>query len=73
MRVPTPTNEPQRLAALKEYRILPICAWCKRVRDDRGYWSQVEAYIQAHSDAIITSSICPECMERERAAATTNR
>jgi GAF domain-containing protein len=53
--------------------LLPICAWCKRVRDDKGYWSQVEAYIQTHSDATITSSICPECIERERAVATTNR
>jgi hypothetical protein len=46
---------------------LPLCAWCKRVRDDEGYWSQVEAYIQDHSDATITSSICPECMDKVRA------
>jgi GAF domain-containing protein len=50
--------------------LLPLCAWCKRVRDDEGYWSQVEAYIQRHSDATITSSICPECMDKVREQGT---
>lgn len=44
--------------------LLPICAWCKRIRDDAGYWSQVESYVQKHSDADFTHSICPECLER---------
>lgn len=54
--------------------LLPICAWCKRVRDDAGYWSQVEAYIQANSDATVTSGICPECLKelRPEAAPTNN-
>ena len=52
--------------------LLPVCAWCKRVRDDKGYWSQVEAYIQAHSDATITSGICPECLNQMRSQATPN-
>jgi len=46
--------------------LLPICAWCKRVRDDKGYWSQVETYIRAHSEADFTHGICPECLERQR-------
>lgn len=41
--------------------LLPICANCKRIRDDHGYWQQVEAYIAEHSDAVFTHGICPEC------------
>jgi hypothetical protein len=41
--------------------LLPICAWCKRIRDDKGYWKQLEAYIQEHSDAEFTHGMCPEC------------
>ena len=41
--------------------LLPMCSWCKKVRDDRGYWKAVEAYIHEHSDAAITHGICPEC------------
>ncbi len=44
--------------------LIPICAACKKVRDDKGYWSQVEEYIHAHSSAEFTHSICPECMEK---------
>lgn len=46
--------------------MLPICAWCKRIRDDQGYWSQVEAYVRAHTDAEFTHGICPECLEKVR-------
>ncbi len=46
--------------------LLPICAWCKRIRDDEGYWNQVEAYLQSHSDVDFTHGICPECFEKER-------
>jgi len=46
--------------------LLPICAWCKRIRDDHGYWSQVEAYIKKNSEAQFTHGICPECMEKQR-------
>jgi len=42
--------------------MLPICASCKKVRDDDGYWQQIESYISEHSDAKITHGICPECM-----------
>jgi PleD family two-component response regulator len=41
--------------------LLPICASCKKIRDDHGYWHQVEAYIQDHSDAEFSHGICPEC------------
>ncbi len=45
--------------------ILPICSFCKKIRDDEGYWDRVEAYISRHSDAMFSHTCCPECMERE--------
>jgi PAS domain S-box-containing protein len=44
--------------------LLPICASCKKIRDDKGYWNQIEAYIGDHSEAEFTHSICPECMKK---------
>jgi GAF domain-containing protein len=44
--------------------IVPMCAWCKRVRDDRGYWEQVEAYVAKSTGVYTTSSICPECLQK---------
>ncbi|HEV2330784.1 MAG TPA: PAS domain S-box protein [Verrucomicrobiae bacterium] len=43
--------------------LLPICSCCKRIRDDQGYWQQVEAYISRHSDAVFTHGMCPECLK----------
>jgi len=43
--------------------LLPICSYCKKVRDDTNYWQQVEAYIGRHSEAQFSHSICPECYE----------
>ena len=43
--------------------ILPICARCKKIRDNTGYWNQVEAYIRAHSMADFTHGLCPDCEE----------
>jgi tetratricopeptide (TPR) repeat protein len=43
--------------------LLPICASCKKIRDDNGYWTQVEQYVTAHSAAEFTHSICPSCFE----------
>jgi len=43
---------------------LPICASCKKIRDDRGYWNQIEAYISAHSEAEFSHGICPECCKK---------
>jgi len=44
--------------------LLPICASCKKIRDDRGYWNQIESYIRDHSEAEFSHSICPECVKR---------
>ena len=41
--------------------LLPICASCKKIRDDKGYWNQIEEYIRDHSEAEFTHSICEEC------------
>ena len=44
--------------------LLPICASCKKIRDDKGYWQQVETYISQRSEADFTHGICPDCVER---------
>ncbi len=44
--------------------MLPICASCKKIRDDKGYWNQIEAYIRDHSEAEFSHGICPECMKK---------
>jgi len=44
--------------------LLPICSCCKKIRDDKGYWNQLEAYIQTHSEAEFTHGICPECVRK---------
>jgi PAS domain S-box-containing protein len=44
--------------------LLPICASCKKIRDDRGYWTQVEVYMREHSQLEFTHSICPDCMTK---------
>jgi len=50
------------LAKIKTlHGLIPICASCKKIRDDAGYWQQVEKYISAHSDASFTHGICPDC------------
>ena len=41
--------------------LIPICGNCKKIRDDKGFWNQVEGYIMAHSDAKFTHGLCPEC------------
>jgi hypothetical protein len=41
--------------------LIPICATCKKIRDDKGYWNQIEVYIRDHSEAEFTHGICPEC------------
>jgi hypothetical protein len=43
---------------------LPICAWCRKVRNDAGYWEQIEAYIAAHTDTLFSHGLCPECMQK---------
>ena len=44
--------------------LLPMCSSCKKIRDDKGYWSQVEVYIIEHSEAMVSHGICPECAQR---------
>jgi hypothetical protein len=44
--------------------LLPICATCKKVRDDRGYWNQIESFIRDHSEADFSHGICPDCISR---------
>lgn len=44
--------------------ILPICSTCKKIRDDEGYWKQIEAYLGAHSDVNFSHGICPDCAEK---------
>jgi ligand-binding sensor domain-containing protein len=54
--------------ALKKIKVLggliPICANCKKIRDDKGYWDQLERYIQTHSEAQFTHGICPDCAQK---------
>jgi len=44
--------------------LLPICCSCKKIRDDKGYWQQLELYIHDHSEAEFSHGICPECFEK---------
>jgi hypothetical protein len=43
--------------------LLPICSRCKKIRDDKGYWNQIDLYIEQHSDAAFSHGICPDCMD----------
>jgi hypothetical protein len=58
----------EREKALDEIKILrgllPICASCKKIKDDEGYWIQIEGYIKNHSEAEFTHGICPDCVEK---------
>lgn len=47
--------------------LFPVCAWCRRVRDDQGYWSGIEEYLTRQKGARVSHGICPECMRRARA------
>jgi hypothetical protein len=44
--------------------LLPICAWCNKVRDGAGHWHRLEEYLSTHAEVDITHSICPECREK---------
>jgi PAS domain S-box-containing protein len=44
--------------------IIPICASCKKIRDDKGYWQQVEAYVSRHTEAQFSHGVCPDCMKK---------
>ena len=47
--------------------LLPICSYCKRIRDDQNYWQRVEVYVSEHTDATFTHGICPSCLEEAKA------
>lgn len=62
-------NERNKLKdALEEVKtlsgLLPICASCKKIRDDQGYWNQIESYISQHSELEFSHSVCPECLKK---------
>lgn len=59
------TELQQALADVKTLSgMLPICSNCKKIRDDKGYWNQIESYISKHSDTVFSHSICPECAQK---------
>ncbi len=67
--VTKPFNSPELLARIKtqvELKILkgllPMCAKCKKIRDDEGFWQQVDLYIEEHSQITFTHGICPDCL-----------
>ena len=54
------------LARIKTLRgFVPICSYCKKIRNDKNYWEHLEAYISEHSEAEFTHNICPECAKRQ--------
>ncbi|MDC7223075.1 MAG: hypothetical protein PQJ60_04995, partial [Spirochaetales bacterium] len=60
-------NEELRKAAdeIKALRkIIPICSYCKKIRDDEGYWSQVEEYLSDRENLVFSHGICPDCLEK---------
>jgi len=58
----------EREKALEDIKILrgllPICASCKKIRDDQGYWNQIDVYVHEHSEADFSHGICPECAKK---------
>ena len=55
----------EALAQVKTLKgMLPICASCKKSRDDQGYWHQVDVYLRDHSEAELSHGICPDCHDR---------
>lgn len=56
----------QAMDEIKTLRgIVPICSYCKKIRDDKGYWNQVEKYVSDHTEAKFSHGICPACFEKE--------
>jgi sigma-B regulation protein RsbU (phosphoserine phosphatase) len=49
--------------------LLPMCAWCKKIRDDQNYWQEVECYVASHSEARFTHGICPACLAKTKVEA----
>ena len=55
------------LDKVRQLRGLPICSYCKRIRNDQNYWERVEVYVTEHTDAKFTHGICPTCLEAAKA------
>ncbi|HIJ36174.1 MAG TPA: PAS domain-containing protein [Deltaproteobacteria bacterium] len=52
-------------AEIKQLRgFLPICSYCKQIRDDKGYWNQIESYISEHTETLFSHGICPDCAKK---------
>lgn len=68
MRITLASNLQELADALDQVRtlrgILPICANCKNIRDDQGYWSKVETYLKQHTKAEFSHAVCPDCMNK---------
>lgn len=67
--VTKPFNSAELLARIRTHieikmlrNLLPMCSKCKKIRDDEGFWKQVDAYIEEHSNVIFTHGICPDCL-----------
>jgi DNA-binding response OmpR family regulator len=55
----------EALAEIKTLKgFIPICASCKKIRDDEGFWNQLEAYISKHTDAVFSHGLCPDCADK---------
>jgi methyl-accepting chemotaxis protein len=55
----------EALAKVKQlHGLLPICAWCRKMRDDQGYWTELEHYLEAHADIKFSHGICPDCSKK---------
>ena len=64
----------EALSRVKQLQgLLPICSYCKKIRDDQNYWHQVESYVGKHTDARFSHGICPDCTEKFRIELTTDR
>ena len=60
------THLEEALAQVKELKgLLPICSYCKKIRDDSGYWNQLETYVKQHSHAEFSHGICPGCLKKQ--------
>jgi hypothetical protein len=58
----------QALNEIKTLRgLIPLCSWCKKIRDDQGFWQRLEDYLRAHTEAEFTHGMCPECLENQLA------
>jgi hypothetical protein len=55
------------VAVLRLEALLPICAWCKKVRDEPGYWRGVEEFIEELVDVRFTHGVCPDCLQKQKA------